>query len=92
MTNLQERVLLLGLQLVGTENAETAGGLLAGKTILRRLEEREDVVDDNGLQVDLLLVVQVLSLKLDLENATCQRHGRNDTRAETNLRHVDLGV
>ena len=66
-TYLEEGVLLLVLELVGTENLEAAGSLLAGKTLVVALEELEDVLDGNGLDVDLLLVVQVLSLELNLK-------------------------
>ena len=66
MTYLEEGVLLLALELVGAEKFETTGGLVVGETVLIALEELEDVVDDDGLKVDLLLVVEVLSLELDL--------------------------
>ena len=65
-TYLEEGVLLLVLELVGTENLEAAGSLLAGKTLVVALEELEDVLDGDGLDVDLLLVVQVLGFELDL--------------------------
>ena len=63
---LKERVLLLALELVGAEKFETTGGLVVGETVLIALEELEDVIDDDGLEVDLLLVVEVLSLELNL--------------------------
>ena len=67
MTYLEEGVLLLALELVGAENLETAGSLLSGETLVVTLEEFEDVLDGDGLDVDLLLVVQVLSLELNLK-------------------------
>lgn len=63
---LQNGVLLLNLELVGAKKLETAVGLFCGETILVALEELEDVVDDDGLEVDLFLIVQVLRLELDL--------------------------
>lgn len=38
-----------------------------GETVVVALEELEDIVDDDGLKVDLFLVVQVFSLQLNLE-------------------------
>ncbi len=66
MTYLEEGVLLLALEPVGTEKLETAGSLVVGKTVLVALKQLEDIVDNDGLKVDLLLVVEVLSLELDL--------------------------
>ena len=66
-TYLEEGVLLLALETVRTENLETAGRFLARETLVVALEELEDVLDGDGLDVDLLLVVQVLSLELNLE-------------------------
>ena len=63
---LKERVLLLALELVGAEKFETAIGFVISKTGLVALKELEDVVDNDGLEVDLLLVVQILGLELDL--------------------------
>ena len=63
---LEEGVLLLALELVGAEKFETAIGLVISKTGLVALKELEDVVDNDGLEVDLLLVVQILGLELDL--------------------------
>jgi hypothetical protein len=40
--------------------------LFRGQTILVALEEFEDIVDDNGFQVDLLLIIQVFGFELDL--------------------------
>ena len=63
---LQERILLLALELVGAEQLQTASGFLCSETLLRALEKLEDIVYDNGLQIDLLLVVQVLGRELNL--------------------------
>ena len=65
-TYLQERVLLLALELVGAEKFKTAVGLLVVKTILVALKQLENVIDDDSLKVDLLLVVEVLGLELNL--------------------------
>jgi hypothetical protein len=65
-THLEEGVLLLALQLVGAKELKTTGSLVRGKTVLVALEELEHVLDDDGLKVDLLLIVEVLSLELDL--------------------------
>ena len=45
------------LKLVGAKELETAGGLVRGETVLVALEELEDVVDDDGLEIDFFLVV-----------------------------------
>lgn len=47
-TNLKERILFLVLELVGTEEAETAVGLLIVEAFLRNLQESENVLDDDG--------------------------------------------
>jgi hypothetical protein len=67
VTDLEERILLLTLKLIGAENADTARSFLVVDTGLRALEQLEDVVNDNRLKVDLLLVVKVLGLQLDLK-------------------------
>jgi hypothetical protein len=67
-TYLKERVLLLALELVGTKDTETTSGLVVSKTVLVALKQREDIIDDNGLEVDLLLVVKVLCLELNLRS------------------------
>ena len=64
---MEEDVLLLLLELVGTEDVDTAGGLGIGKTVLVALEELEDLLHDNVLNVDLVLVVEIGSGELDLE-------------------------
>lgn len=96
MVYLKERVLLLGLELVGTEKTETAGGLLISKTVLRALEELEDVLDDDSLEVDLLLVVKILRLELNLSEKdrgvkVCTARISQRTRGAY-LGHVDLGI
>lgn len=65
-THLEERILLLMLELVRTEEAQTALCLRVVETVLGRLEESEDVLDDDGLEVDLLLVIEIFGLELDL--------------------------
>ena len=73
---LKEGILLLALQLVGAEELETACSLLVGETVLVTLEQLEDIVDNDGLKVNLLLVVKILSLELDLKKRTSQHHGK----------------
>jgi len=65
-TNLEERILLLRFELVWTENVKTAGSFLVGKTFLRAFKKFEHILNHDGLQVNLLLVVEVLSLELNL--------------------------
>jgi hypothetical protein len=45
---------------------KTALSFVVRKTLFIALEELEDVVDDDGLKVDLFLVVQVLGGEFDL--------------------------
>lgn len=70
---LEEGVLLLTLEFVGTEDLETAVSLLGSKTVLLALEELEDIFDNDGLEVNLFLVVEVLSLQFDLESGRVSR-------------------
>lgn len=63
---LEERVLLLRLELVGPEEFDTAGGLFLGEALVGTLQQLEDVVEDDSLQIDLLLIVKVLCFQLDL--------------------------
>ena len=65
-TDLQNGVLLLLLELVGTENLNTTSCLLVIETGVGALEELEDVVDVDFLNVALVLVIEVLSLEFDL--------------------------
>ena len=65
-THLKERVLLLLLKLVGTENLITTFSLFIGETFLGTLEELEDIINDDCLEVNLFLVIKVLSTELDL--------------------------
>jgi len=53
-------------ELVGTENFITALGLSGGETLVIALEERKDILDNNGLEVNFLLVVKVIGFELDL--------------------------
>lgn len=59
---LEKSILLLGLQLVGTEEAETTCSLFDIKTLVVTLEELEHVVNDDSFKVDLFLVVEILCL------------------------------
>jgi hypothetical protein len=78
VTDLEERVLLLALELVRAEDTETTSGLLVVETTFAALKQLEDVVDYYSLQVDLLLVVKVLGLELNLntDDETNQRAPR----------------
>lgn len=59
---LEKSILLLGLQLVGTEETETTCSLFEIKTLVVTLEELEHVVNDDSFKVDLFLVVEILCL------------------------------
>jgi hypothetical protein len=63
---LKERILLFLFELVGTKNLKTALGLRGSETLVIALEERKDILDDNGLEVDFFLVIKVISFELDL--------------------------
>jgi len=95
-TNLEERVLLLMLELVGTEELETTDGLGLGKPLFGALEELEDVLEDDSLEVDLFLIVQVFGLQLDLKregvSVAIFRRGTYDVGRGTDLSHVNFGV
>jgi hypothetical protein len=52
--------LLLGFEPVGTKEFEAALSLFLGETLLVTLEEGEDIVENDGLEVDLVLVVEIL--------------------------------
>lgn len=67
-TYLKERVLFLALELVRTEKTDTTLRLFVRETLVVALKELEDIIDDDGLEVDLLLVVEVFRLELDLGN------------------------
>jgi len=64
---LEDDVLLLLFELVGTEDTDTVGSLGVGETVLVTLEELEDLLHNNVLDVDLVLVVQIGSGELDLK-------------------------
>ena len=57
---LEKSILLLGLQLVGTEETETTCSLFDIKTLVVTLEELEHVVNDDSFKVDLFLVIEIL--------------------------------
>ena len=54
---LEEWVLLLRLQSVRTEQLDTTSRLGAVQTRFRTLQQLEDVIYNDGLQIDLVLVV-----------------------------------
>ena len=55
------------LEFVGTEKAETTLSFFGVETLFGRLEQGEDVLDNDRLEIDFLLVVKVFGLELDLE-------------------------
>jgi hypothetical protein len=90
-TNLEESVLLLALELVRAKETKTALNLSGVETTLRALKQSEDVLENDGLKVDLLLIVEVLCLEFDLKFVVSRCSG-NMNRKKTHLSHVDLGV
>lgn len=66
ITCLQKRVLFFLLKLVGTKKFDTTVCLFSIKTVLVTLKEFEDILNDNGLEVDLFFVIQVLRFQLNL--------------------------
>jgi len=58
--------LFLGLEFVGTKELKTVGSLVSGKTLVSTLEKREDIFDDDCLEVNFFLIVQILRFKLNL--------------------------
>jgi hypothetical protein len=86
---LEKSVLLLRLELVGPEKLQTTLSLLAGETVMVALEELEDIIDDNGLKVDLFFVVQVVGGQLDLHRV---RYRGNNVQISTYRVHVDLSI
>lgn len=71
---LKEGVLVLGFKLVRAKKFETTCGLLSGKTVVVALKQLEDVVDYDGLQVDLFLVIQIFRLELNLRGISKRFH------------------
>jgi len=62
---LEDDVLRVLLELVGTEDADSVDGLGLGETTFGTLKELEDLLHDDVLDVDLVFVVQVGGSKLD---------------------------
>lgn len=58
--------MFLLFQLVRTEELKTAGSFIWRETIFVALKEFEDILDDNGFKIDLLLVVEIFGLEFDL--------------------------
>ena len=63
---MQESVLSLRFELVGPEDLKTAASLFLVETLVVTLEELEDIVYEDGREVDLFLSVRILRAKLDL--------------------------
>lgn len=66
ITCLQERVLFLLLKLVGTKKFDSTLCLVIIETVLVTLKEFEDILNNDGLEVDLFFVIQVLRFQLNL--------------------------
>ena len=85
--------MLLRFETVGTEQLQTALSLGSVETSLRALEQLEHIVYDDGLQINLVLVVQILRAKLDLQTIEISYNSPPGLEcAETNLGHVHLRV
>jgi hypothetical protein len=56
------------LEFIGTENIQTTPGLLSGETLIVTLEKLKDILDNDGLEVDLFFVVEVIGLQFDLRD------------------------
>ena len=65
-----DSLFLLLLELVGTEDSDTALSLGIGETIPVALKELEDLLHDNVLDVHLVLVVEIGSGELDLSRGS----------------------
>ena len=64
---LQDGILFLRLEFVGTEEVEATSCLFRWKTLIGALQKFEDVFDDYRLKIDLFLVIEVLRLEFNLE-------------------------
>ena len=60
--------MLFLLEFIGTENVQTTPGLLSGETLIVTLEKLKDILDNDGLEVDLFFVVEVIGLEFDLRD------------------------
>lgn len=68
-SHLQNGVLLIPLELVGAEKLQTTRSLSARQTLLIALDRLEEILADEGVEDDLVLVVQVLGGALNLRAA-----------------------
>lgn len=85
--------MFLRLELVGTENSKTTGSLIIGETIFCAFEKGEYVLDHDGLQIDLFLVVEVFSLELDLWMCmSIPLHVKTVCQFDFHLGHINIGV
>ena len=92
-TYLEERVLLLRLQSVRTEKLETASRLGTIQTRFCALQQLKHIVYDDGLQINLVFVVQILRAKLDLQNdAISLPVDRYNTSTEAYLGHIHFRI
>ena len=91
---LEERVLFFRLELVGPEEFESTLCLLFRQTLLRALEQLEHIVYDDGLQINLVLVVQILRAKLDLRRSAVSSDDQGDdgVASEAYLGHVHFRI
>ena len=60
--------MFFALELVRAEQLETTLGLLFCQTLVVALKELEDILHDDGLEVNLFLVVEILRTQLDLRH------------------------
>lgn len=63
---LKEGILFFRLESVGTEEFETTCGFLEGQTLLVALKQFENIINNDGFQVNLFLVVEVFRLEFNL--------------------------
>ena len=60
--------MFFALELVRAEQLETTLGFLFCQTLVVALKELEDILHDDGLEVDLFLVVEILRSQLNLRH------------------------
>lgn len=58
--------MFFGFELVGAEEFEPTGTLFSRKTLIVTLKKFEDIIDNNGLQVNFFLIIEVLRLQFNL--------------------------
>ena len=92
-TYLEEGILLVTLQLVGAKELDTTSSLGVVQPRFCTLQQFEDVINHDGLQIDLVLIIKVLRTKLDLKTSSVSSTRPLQIVAEVaNLGHVHLRV